>query len=226
MPADVKLHILGRTADRRRPKVEYRQLPDTEFYLPEIGLGTSLYAGGVEPIRRGIELGATLIDTAEDYGTEELVGEAVRPLRNRVMIATKVSAPNFRYQDVLDAADRSLNMLNTDWIDLYQLQKFSPTIPLEETLGAMEYLVEAGKIRFIGVSNFTITQLKRAQAALSKHSIVSKSGKIQPSCPRRGKGEFRLLPGESNHDNRAGSSRSWCGEYKAPRPSKCFGTGG
>ena len=157
--------------------MEYKQLGNTDINIPDVGLGTSLYSAGVEPLRKGFEYGSTFIDTAEDYGTEELVGEAVRPIRNRVTIATKVSAHNFSYKDVLDAADRSLKVLKTDWIDLYQLQKFISEIPLEETLGAMEDLVNAGKIRFIGVSNFTVAQLRRAQAALSKHHIVSNQEK-------------------------------------------------
>ena len=88
--------------------MEYKPLGDTGIKLPELGLGTHRYTGGVGPLKRGIEQGASLIDTAESYGTELLVGKAVADMRGRVMIATKVAAAHFRYQDVLDAADQSL----------------------------------------------------------------------------------------------------------------------
>ena len=150
-----------------------KELGETGVLLPEIGLGTWQYRGGVEPIRRAIALGAFLLDTAESYGTEEVVGEAVRHLRNRVFIATKVSSRHFRRSDVLTAADQSLERLRTDYIDLYQLHWPNCMVPIEETMGAMEDLVHRGKIRFIGVSNFSVSELRKAQLALSKYRVVS-----------------------------------------------------
>ncbi len=150
-----------------------KQLATTGVYLPEIGLGTSNYSGGVAPLRKGVELGAVLIDTAERYGTEEIVGESLKELRDRVFIATKVSPAHFKRKDVLAAADESLRRLKMEYIDLYQLHEPSLTIPIEETMSAMEELVDSGKVRFIGVSNFSLRQLKRAQAAMRKHKIVS-----------------------------------------------------
>jgi diketogulonate reductase-like aldo/keto reductase len=94
-------------------------------------------------------------------------------MRDRVFLATKVSPHHFRHDDVLKAADNSLRELRTDHIDLYQLHEPSHRIPVEETLGAMEELVDAGKVRFIGVSNFSVTELQRAQQAMRKHRIVS-----------------------------------------------------
>jgi len=141
--------------------------------LPEVGLGTWNYTGGVEPLKRGIALGACLIDTAESYGTEEIVGEAVKGVRQCVFLATKVSARHFRHRDLLLAADRSLQRLRTDYIDLYQLHWPNYIVPIEETMAAMERLVQLGKIRFIGVSNFSFSELRKAQAALSKNRIVS-----------------------------------------------------
>ncbi len=73
--------------------------------VPEIGIGVWRYSGGVEPLRRGIELGAFLIDTAEVYGTEDAVGQAIKGFRDRVFIATKVSGNHLRHDDVLRAAD-------------------------------------------------------------------------------------------------------------------------
>ncbi len=148
-------------------------LGNTNVRLPEVGLGTWNYTGGVEPLRRGIALGACLIDTAESYGTEEIVGEAIKGVRQSVFLATKVLPRHFRQQDLLLAADRSLQRLRTDYIDLYQLHWPNYIVPIEETMAAMERLVQLGKIRFIGVSNFSLSELRKAQAALSKNRIVS-----------------------------------------------------
>jgi diketogulonate reductase-like aldo/keto reductase len=150
-----------------------KELGNTGVLLPEIGLGTWRYRGGVEPIEKAIVLGAALIDTAESYGTEEIVGEAVKHLRGRVFIATKVSPKHFRRSELMIAVDKSLERLRTDYIDLYQLHWPNCTVPIEETMGAMEDLVDRGKIRFIGVSNFSVAELRKAHAALSKYRVVS-----------------------------------------------------
>ena len=150
-----------------------KELGKTGVLLPEIGLGTWQYRGGVEPIKKAIDLGSILVDTAESYCTEEIVGEAVRQVRNRVFIATKISPRHFRRSDVLIAAEKSLERLRTDYIDLYQLHRPNYTVPIEETIGAMEELVDRGKIRFIGVSNFSVSELRKAQAALSRYRVVS-----------------------------------------------------
>ena len=153
--------------------METRPLGGTDALIPEIGLGTWAYTGGDVPLRRGVELGAFLIDTAEVYGTEEAVGSAIRPIRDQVFLATKVSPEHFRRKDVLAAADGSLARLGIDHIDLYQLHWPNSAIPIEETMGAMEELWEAGKVRYIGVSNFSVAQLRDAQAALSRARVVS-----------------------------------------------------
>lgn len=150
-----------------------KPLGTTGITLPEIGLGTWGYHGGVEPLRRGIEVGAAFIDTAESYGTEALIAEAIRGIRDDVFLATKVSQGNLRRADVLAAADRSLRALNTDRIDLYQVHEPNGDIPIEETMGAMEELVDAGKVRFIGVSNFSVEETRRAQRALRKYPLVA-----------------------------------------------------
>ena len=150
-----------------------KQLSNTGVLIPEVGLGTSEYHAGVEPLRRGLDVGALFIDTAESYGTETVVGRAVARKRRRVFIATKVSPQHFRFASVLKAADDSLKRLGTNWIDLYQLHRPNDKVPIEETLAAMEQLVDAGKVRFIGVSNFSVAQLERARQATRKHSIVS-----------------------------------------------------
>jgi diketogulonate reductase-like aldo/keto reductase len=141
--------------------------------LPEIGFGTWNYRGGVEPLRAAIDCGARLIDTAESYGTEEIVGEAIKGRRHQVFLATKVLPRNFRRRDLIAAAERSLRRLGTDHIDLYQLHWPNLAIPIEEPMRGMEELVDAGKVRFIGVSNFSVRDLVNAQAALSRQRIAA-----------------------------------------------------
>ncbi len=150
-----------------------KPLGTTNLEVPEVGLGTWAYHAGPEPLRRGLEAGALFIDTAESYGSEPVVAEAMRGLRDQVFLATKVSPENFRRADLFRAADQSLQRLHTDRIDLYQLHQPNPDIPIAETMAAMEELVNAGKVRYIGVSNFSVQQLQHAQAALRKHKIVA-----------------------------------------------------
>src|SRR5438445_7463001 len=147
--------------------MNYKELGQTGISLPEIGLGTCKYNGGVAPLRRGIELGAFLIDTAEAYGTEELVGLATNNLRDKAFIATKVWPTHYRYRDLLQAADNSLRRLRSDYIDLYQLHWPNAAVPIDETIAAMEKLVEDGKVRFIGVCNFSVHDLRKLKPAYS-----------------------------------------------------------
>jgi diketogulonate reductase-like aldo/keto reductase len=153
--------------------METKELGNSGVMVPEIGLGVWRYRGGVEPLRRGIELGANLIDTAEVYGTEDVVGQAVSGIRDRVFIATKVSGSNLRHEAVLRAADASLRRLQSGFIDLYQIHWPNSAIPIADTMRAMETLVDRGLVRHIGVSNFSLAELREAQAALSKYPIVS-----------------------------------------------------
>jgi len=150
-----------------------KQLGQTGILVPEIGLGTYNYKGDIAPLRRGLEAGALFIDTAEEYGTEPAAGEAMAGIRDRVFLATKVSHMHLRRGDVLAAADRSLRALRTDRIDLYQLHAPDASTPIQETMGAMEELVDAGKVRFIGVCNFYLKDLKEAQKAMRKHRIAA-----------------------------------------------------
>lgn len=155
------------------PSMELRELGATGVLVPEIGLGTWRYRGGIAPLQRGIELGATLIDTAETYGTEAVVGEAIRGRWDKVFIATKVSGDNLRHDQVLRAADASLRRLGIATMDLYQVHWPDPRVPIAETMRAMAELVDGGKVRHIGVSNFSRREFETAQAALPHHPIVS-----------------------------------------------------
>lgn len=150
-----------------------KTLGRTGVSIPEIGLGTWDYRGGAAPLRKGIEAGANFIDTAESYGTETVVGEAIRGIREKVFIATKVSPQNFRGDDLRKSVDASLSKLGIETIDLLQLHHPNPAIPIPETMGAMSDLVDEGKIRFCGVSNFSMTEMQAAQKALGKYPIVS-----------------------------------------------------
>jgi len=153
--------------------VDQKQIGRTGIFIPEVGIGTWNYSSGPDSLRRGLEAGATLIDTAESYGTEEVVREAIKGIRNQIFVATKVSPQNFRKTDLHRSVDASLSKLGIDTVDLLQLHEPNPSIPIQETIGAMTELVESGKIRFIGVSNFSVDQLKEAQLAAGRYPIVS-----------------------------------------------------
>ncbi|HLZ34949.1 MAG TPA: aldo/keto reductase [Nitrospira sp.] len=149
------------------------ELAKTGVFIPEIGIGTWDYHAGPGPLRKGLEAGALFIDTAESYGTETVVGEAIRGMRDRVFIATKVSPQNFRPADLRRSVEASLQRLGIDVIDLLQLHEPNPSIPIEETMGAVAGVIDAGKVRFAGVSNFSVRQLREAQKALARYPIVS-----------------------------------------------------
>ncbi|MGH8014242.1 MAG: aldo/keto reductase [Candidatus Binataceae bacterium] len=149
------------------------ELGRTGTQIPEIGIGVWRYSGGVEPLRRGVELGAFLIDTAEIYGTEEVVGKVVEKMRGEVFIATKVSGDHLRHDQVLKAAEASLHRLRTDYIDLYQIHWPGNYVSIGETMRAMETLADRGMVKHIGVSNFTLPDLRKAQAAMRNHPIIS-----------------------------------------------------
>src|SRR6201996_3459036 len=133
---------------------------------------------GLQTIHRALELGVTLLDTAEIYGphtNEELVGRAIAGRRDEVQLATKFGfrlnpdSPWARSVDgspenVRSAVEGSLTRLNTDHIDLYYQHRIDPDVPIEETVGAMAELVQAGKVRYIGLSEAAPETLRRAFA--------------------------------------------------------------
>jgi len=133
---------------------------------------------GLQTIDRALELGVTFLDTAEIYGphtNEELVGRAIAGRRDQVQIATKFGfrlnpdSPWARSVDgspenVRNAVAGSLKRLGTDYIDLYYQHRIDPDVPIEETVGAMAELVEAGKVRYIGLSEAAPETIRRAHA--------------------------------------------------------------
>ncbi len=164
--------IIARSFGVATGVMKRKPLGNTGETIPEIGLGTWRYAGGSDPLRAGIALGADLIDTAERYGTEGAVGEAIMGIRDKVFVATKVRHENLRYDDVLRAADNSLKEIGIDYIDLYQIHRPNAEVQIAETMRALDELVDAGKVRHLGVSNFSVAQMEEAQAE-SKNRIVS-----------------------------------------------------
>jgi len=168
-------------------EMEHKELGKSGVKIPALGLGTwgiggfsNRHVGGEDEAARALQLGLELdmrfIDTAEEYArghSEEVVAKAVAKERESVFIATKVSKENLSYEGVLRSCDASLKRLQTNYVDLYQVHWPNPSIPIAETMRAMEKLVADGKLRFVGVSNFSVQQTREAQKALSKAQLVS-----------------------------------------------------
>jgi diketogulonate reductase-like aldo/keto reductase len=173
--------------------------------VPALGLGTwkmgedkPRRASELAALRRGIELGMTLIDTAEMYGegaAEELVGEAIRGRRDQVFLVTKVYPHNATRRGTPAACDRSLRRLGVDQIDLYLLH-WRGSVPLSETLDAMADLQTAGKIAAFGVSNFDVDDMEEAWSLAHGKAIAT--NQILYNLTRRSV-EIALLPWLRSH---------------------------
>ena len=159
--------------------MEYKQLGNTDVMVPEIGLGAWKYKGGVEPLRRGIELGANLVDTAEMYRTEDVVGQAIKDVRDQVLLATKVLGSHLKYDDVLRAAEASLRQLDIACIDLYQIHFPDGNTPIQETLQTLDDAIRQGKILYVGCSNFQGWQVSQAME-ISNSLGLEKFVSLQP----------------------------------------------
>lgn len=156
------------------------------FTMPVFGIGTWKMGGilNADPkndeqdrkgLRIALELGVTLIDTADLYGAghaEELIGVAIKGFdRDKLFIVSKVYKDKLAYDNVIKACRASLERLRTDYLDLYLIHAPNPEIPIKDTFKALDELKEQGLIREIGVSNFTIDELKEAQS-VTKNKIV------------------------------------------------------
>jgi aryl-alcohol dehydrogenase-like predicted oxidoreductase len=137
---------------------------------------------GKRVLRRALELGVNLVDTADIYGagrSEELIAEALHPYPDGLVIATKGGlgwglqerARDARPERLRQACDESLRRLRLERIDLYQLHRHDPEVPIEESVGTLEELRQEGKIRMIGLSNVGLAQLRQAQAVAAIVSV-------------------------------------------------------
>lgn len=165
--------------------------------MPAFGLGTWEMGGrserdsnndddaDIRAIQSAVHAGITHIDTAEMYAgghTEELVGLATVSFnRKKLFIVTKVSPGHLHHDDVIHAAEASLKRLKTTYIDLYLIHSPNHNVPLSETMKAMEELVDAKKVRYVGVSNFSVESLKEAQSHC-KYPIVSNQVHYNLQC--------------------------------------------
>jgi aryl-alcohol dehydrogenase-like predicted oxidoreductase len=154
--------------------MEYRTLGRSDLRVSSIGLGGATFGREIdEPtafavLDRALERGVTLFDTAEAYSagrSEEILGRwiASRSVRDRIVLTTKV-APPLGGARVIASAEASLRRLQVETIDLFLLHSWDPTTPLEESLAALDTLVQSGKVRYVGCSNFTAEQLDLALA--------------------------------------------------------------
>ncbi|MBD2083951.1 aldo/keto reductase [Trichocoleus sp. ST-U3] len=160
--------------------MEKRHLGTSDIQISPIVMGTwqagkRMWVGiedadTIKAIRVAFDAGITTVDTAEVYGeghSEQIVAQALSDVRDQAVYATKVFANHLKYDQVIEACDRSLKNLKTDYIDLYQIHWpsgvfKSEIVPIEETMNALNHLKEQGKIRAIGVSNFSRAQLEEA----------------------------------------------------------------
>jgi len=163
------------------------------------------HSGAIAVLKRVVALGVTLIDTADSYGphvNESLIAEALHPYPADLVIATKGGytrsgpnqwMPNGRPANLRAACDGSLTRLRRDRIDLYQLHTPDPTVPYEESVGAVAELQREGKIRHIGLSNVSIDQITRARQLVTVVSVQNryspqdrKSDDVLAYCAREG----------------------------------------
>ncbi len=174
--------------------MEYRQLGRSGFKVPVLSLGTGTFAGrgeffgawGATDVKDAtrlidicLEAGLSMFDTADGYsagGAEEVLGAAVKGRRDQVLISTKAGFPTGAGDNDVGssrihlsrAVDASLKRLGTDYIDLFQIHIFDAMTPPEETLGVLDDLIRAGKIRYIGCSNFSGWHLMKALAVAER----------------------------------------------------------
>jgi aryl-alcohol dehydrogenase-like predicted oxidoreductase len=198
-----------------------RHLGDLE--VSAIGLGcmsmTPIYgepseSEAIATLRRAVELGINLIDTSDAYGfgkNEELVGRALQGFRDKVILATKFG--NIRHPDgrtavdgrpeyVIAACEASLRRLGTSVIDLYYIHRVDPTVPVEDTVGAMARLVEEGKVRALGISEAGVETLRRAHAThpiaalQTEYSLWTRDAEqdLIPTCEELGIGYVAYAP--------------------------------
>lgn len=196
--------------------------------VSRIGLGCNNFGGRLDAagservVKSALDCGVDFFDTADVYGgrrSEEILGRALRGVRDRVVIATKFGAPGSEDEGlkrgsrgwIERAVERSLEQLGTDHIDLYQMHFPDGEVPIEETLDALDSLVRAGKVREIGCSNFGSTRIREAASASersggapfctvqNRYSVLHRDPeeKVVPACRELGLGLIPYFPLES-----------------------------
>jgi aryl-alcohol dehydrogenase-like predicted oxidoreductase len=177
--------------------MDYRTLGGSGLKIPALMLGTATFGGGSEFLRKWgatdvaeatslvdicLEFGSNMFDTADGYSTgqsEEILGQAIKGRRDKVLIATKTGMPmgpgdndiGTSRHKIIASCEASLKRLGTDVIDLYQLHAFDALTPIEEMLHALDTLTRAGKIRYYGVSNYSGWHLMKMLALADKHGM-------------------------------------------------------
>lgn len=179
--------------------MEFRRLGNSGLKVSEICLGTMAFGRWIDEETSGqvletaLDAGITFIDTADMYGpgqdsgdwrekgrSEEILGRLLKGRRDRIVLATKVYQPmgpgpndqGLSRLHIMSGVEASLRRLQTDHIDLYQLHRFDPTVPVEETLGALDALVRQGKVRYIGCSNWAAWQIARAHGISAREGLA------------------------------------------------------
>jgi aryl-alcohol dehydrogenase-like predicted oxidoreductase len=170
--------------------MQKRRLGNSTLDVSVVGLGGNNFGGRIDfdgsrrVVDSAIERGINLIDTADSYGnkggSEEALGQILGDKRKRIVLATKFGLPmddagklrGASRHYIAHAVEASLKRLRTDWIDLYQLHRPDPQTPIEETLRALDELVRAGKVRFIGCSNLSAQQVIEADDLAKRHDLA------------------------------------------------------
>jgi aryl-alcohol dehydrogenase-like predicted oxidoreductase len=171
--------------------MQKRRIGSSTLEVTVVGLGANNFGGRIDfaasrrVIDAAIALGINFIDTSDSYGnrggSEQYLGEILGARRKSLVLATKFGLPmddsgrkrgaSRRY--IMEAVEASLKRLRTDWIDLYQLHRPDPQTPIEETMRALDELVRAGKVRFVGCSNLSAAQVSEAQDTAKRHGLAA-----------------------------------------------------
>ncbi len=183
------------------------------------GMGTVETNDAIRTLHHALDRGVTLVDTAEAYrSSEETIGRALQEWtgkREQVFLATKVRGSDLSRAHIMEAIEQSLRHLRTEYVDLLQAHSWDSRHPIEETMRAFDDLTQAGKVRYVGVSNFDVSQMRAAWTVRPFHSLQPRynlldrqiEGQILPYCLQQGIGVLAhsplakgLLTGKYNPD--------------------------
>jgi myo-inositol catabolism protein IolS len=235
--------------------MRYRELGRTDIEVSVVAMGCWAIAGGptwgpqdeadsIATIHAALDAGVNFFDTAEGYGngySEEVLGRALKGRRHEAVIATKVSRRNLEPDDVLQACEGSLRRLQTNVIDLYQIHWPSRTVPLDETMAALQKLYDQGKVRAIGVCNFgagdlpDLLDIGWVETNQLPYSLLWRAieYEIQPRCVEAGVGILcysplmqGLLTGKYDSPDEVPGGRARTRLFSGDRPGSRHGEAG